>query len=94
MDDNTEVYDSCSATLNGELFVFGGNTQKKQVKNKDYKFDDLLNLLKVSKVIGCGLQRIGDLSYDFQYGTCATYNFPTERILLCFAYDRLQTCER
>ena len=94
MDDNTEVHYSCSATLNGELFVFGGNTQKKQVKNKDYKFDDLLNLLKVSKVIGCGLQRIGDLNYDFYFGTCATYNFPTERILLCFGIDRVQTCER
>ena len=35
MDDDTEVYYSCSATLNGELFVFGGNTQKKQVKQKD-----------------------------------------------------------
>ena len=31
MDDNTEVYQSCSATLNGELFVFGGYNQKKQV---------------------------------------------------------------
>ena len=93
MNDNTEVYDSCSATLNGELFVFGGNTQKKQVKNKDLncKFN---NLLKVSKVIGCELKRIGDLNYDFKFGTCATYNFPTERILLCFALDLLQICER
>ena len=49
-------------------------------------------LLQVSKVIGCGLQRIGDLAFDFVLGTCATYNFPTERILLCFASDRLQTC--
>ena len=35
MDDDTEVYNSCAATLNGELFVFGGNSssndKKKQV---------------------------------------------------------------
>ena len=35
MDEDTEVYESCSATLKGELFVFGGtsstNNRKKQV---------------------------------------------------------------
>ena len=35
IDDDTEVYRSCSATLHGELFVFGGystsNNRKKQV---------------------------------------------------------------
>lgn len=31
MDDDTEVHRSCSSTLNGELFVFGGYTHKKQV---------------------------------------------------------------
>ena len=30
MDDNTEVYRSCSATLNGEIYVFGGVNQGKQ----------------------------------------------------------------
>ena len=35
MDEGTEVYYSCSASLNGELFIFGGgnasNNRKKQV---------------------------------------------------------------
>ena len=35
MDDDTEVFYSCSATLNDELFVFGGysnsNNKRKQV---------------------------------------------------------------
>ena len=32
MGQNTSVYDSCSAKLNGEMFVFGGyESQKKQV---------------------------------------------------------------
>ena len=36
MNDDTEVYGSCSSLLNGELFVFGGyntsNNKRKQVK--------------------------------------------------------------
>ena len=36
MNDDTEVYYSCSSVLNGELFVFGGttasNNRRKQVK--------------------------------------------------------------
>ena len=39
MDDDTEVYYSCSATLNGDLFVFGGtstsNNKRKQVFTSD-----------------------------------------------------------
>ena len=35
INDDTEVYRSCSATLNGEVFVFGGenssNNRRKQV---------------------------------------------------------------
>ena len=31
LDDDTEDYRSCSATLNGELFVFGGRNIKTQV---------------------------------------------------------------
>ena len=36
INDDTEVYKSCSATLNGEVFVFGGfsssNNRKRQVE--------------------------------------------------------------
>ena len=31
INDDTEVYGSCSALLNGELFVFGGYNKKNQV---------------------------------------------------------------
>ena len=37
MDDDTEVNESCSSLLNGELFVFGGvsttNNKRKQVNS-------------------------------------------------------------
>ena len=39
LDDDTQVYRSCSATLNGELFVFGGaatnKNQKRQVNTQN-----------------------------------------------------------
>ena len=33
---NTEVYGSCGATLEGEMFVIGGSDQKRQVNTKDW----------------------------------------------------------
>ena len=30
-DANTEVYGSCTASLNNEMFVFGGHNEKRQV---------------------------------------------------------------
>ena len=36
----TEVYDSCGATLNGEMFVFGGANKKRQVKIKNMQKPD------------------------------------------------------
>ena len=33
-DANTEVYNSCSASLNNEIWVFGGNSKKRQVNFK------------------------------------------------------------
>ena len=82
MSENTEVYRSCSATLKGELFVFGGNSELNNMRKQ------------VSKVMGCGLQRIGDLSYDFYQGACGTYHMPDERILLCFSESYQRQCER
>ena len=36
MDGDTEVYYSCSATLNGDLYVFGGYNRRKQVFSTIY----------------------------------------------------------
>ena len=46
MGPDTSVYKSCSATLNGELFVFGGygSTKNKQVIFLDKKTFYLINL--------------------------------------------------
>ena len=82
MGEDTEVYRSCSATLNGELFVFGGDSESNNMRKQ------------VSKVMDCGLRRIGDLSYDFRQGACGTYYMPDERILLCFSESYQRQCER
>ena len=34
---NTEVYGSCAATLDGEMFVLGGYNKKRQVNTQLYK---------------------------------------------------------
>ena len=34
INDDTEVYKSCSATLNGEVFVFGGSSSSDNKKNQ------------------------------------------------------------
>ena len=41
----TEVHRSCSASINGEFYIFGGLTQTRQI----------------SKIVNCSLARIGDL---------------------------------
>ena len=102
MDEDVQVYRSCSATLHGELFVFGGYAtsmdKRKQVSTLQLSCF-IINLLKnskikVSKVVGCELKRIGELSYEFYQGACGTYSLPEERILLCFSSEARTKCER
>merc|ERR1712131_204815 len=66
---NTDVYHSCSATLNGEMFLFGG-------------YDSFTK--QISKINGCSLELIGQLPFDFERGGCGTFLFPEPRIMLCF----------
>merc|ERR1711917_132856 len=49
--------------------------------------------LQISKIIGCGLTRIGDLGYDFNAGACGTFLFPEQRIILCFGYSGKSKCQ-
>ena len=97
INDDTEVYLSCSATLNGEVFVFGGtstsNNKRKQV-NLNQRLISSLMAIQVSKMVGCELKRIGDLNYEFRKGACGTYNFPEERVMLCFSDKYRSKCER
>ena len=53
-----------------------------------------LGTSQISKIVGCELKRIGNLSYEFYEGACGTYNYPEERILLCFSNEKKKGCER
>lgn len=91
--EESEVWESCSAMLNGNMYIFGGH------RNKDvgYKRNQISKVRNSS----CKLKRLGSLDYDFRWGACGTFKFPensdqkakNERVLLCFADKSEKFCE-
>ena len=65
-DENTEAVHSCGLTWRGQYYIFGGSSKKTQI----------------SKVIGCQLKLIGELSFDHNHGACASV--ADNKIFLCF----------
>ena len=57
---DVEVRSSCLAELNGEHYVFGGDSS---------------HTLQMAKFDGCGLKRMPDLPFTFSQGTCGTYQW-------------------
>ena len=55
IDDDVEVYQSCSLTWRGEHFVFGGWNKRNQI----------------AKIVGCELKNVGELPFEHRYGGCA-----------------------
>ena len=55
IDDDVDVYRSCSLTWRGEHFVFGGYP----------------NEYRIAKIIGCELKNVGELPFSHNYGGCA-----------------------
>ena len=78
LEPETSAYKSCSAMLNGELFVFGGSyitKFNKQVISMIRRKIKSNNENQVSKIMDCELKRIGDLPYAFEMGACGTFLF-------------------
>ena len=67
-DEDAIVHQSCSVTFKNQHFVYGGND------NYSYR--------QISRIDGCQLRRIGDLSFDLNYATCTTVG--NDRIYFCF----------
>ena len=65
-DDTTRAHNSCFVNWKNQLFIFGGSTEQRQV----------------SRLSGYKLERLGDLSFDHQYGACS--NMANMYIFLCF----------
>ena len=97
MGPNTDAYCSCSAKINGEMFVFGGydsNYNKQVIRILQqimiYKKD------KISQIVGCRLERVGELPNKFAYGACGTFEFSSgeERVMFCFPTSGKKKCFR
>ena len=87
MRDDTDVYHSCSAPLNGEYYVFGGEVK---APYPEYDFTR-----QISKVNDCRLKRVGDLPFEFVYGACGTFDVSSEqRVMLCFDMGEQRKCRR
>ena len=54
-DSNTDAYRSCSINWNNQLFIFGGETERRQI----------------SRLTGHKLERIGDLTFDHDFAACS-----------------------
>ena len=94
MGPDTSVAGSCSATLNGEFYVFGGHGSF--IRQVFFCFIALkiIKMLQISKINGCSLERIAQLPHDFEYGACGTFLFPEPRVMFCFAESDRKKCFR
>ena len=64
---NTEVHQSCSVVFNDKMFIFGGQKETRQIAEVSTK---------------CGINRIGDLPFDFVNGACTIIK--GNYLMLCF----------
>ena len=50
----------------------------------------------MSKIVGCTLERFGELPNEFYHGACATFEFSSgeERVMFCFASSGRNKCYR
>ena len=95
---DTSASHSCSAILNGELFLFGGTGSIQ--KQTQVIFLNLITIkiyssFQISKIVGCTLKRIGALPDEFDRGACGTFLFDgDERVMFCFAASNQKKCFR
>ena len=74
----TGAYGSCSAVLDGKMYIFGG------LATIGAGWGNLFN--QISEIDQCGTRRIGDLPIWFFHGGCNTFetNDRGQFVLLCF----------
>ena len=69
---NVEIYQSCSLVFQDKMYVFGGNQKHRQIAEVSLK---------------CGIDRLGDLPFDFVNGACTVIK--DDEIMLCFDFKEL-----
>ena len=88
----TEVENSCGATLNGQHWIIGGYKKKRQVNHLRKSHSNIETVIKISRIDGCNVKRVGTLEFDFKTGACNTYQFEMEKILFCFGPSPDREC--
>ena len=53
---------------------------------------ELNDCVKISRIDGCNIKRIGNLDFDIYGGSCNTYQFDVEKILFCFGGGSERQC--
>ena len=71
-----EVFQSCTLTWKGEHFIIGGSRRRTQI----------------SKIVDCGLEKIGDL--QFSHASVACTNVANNFIYLCFNENNIGDFKR
>ena len=87
----TEAQWGCGVFLKGQFWYLGGSTNRRQVKHF-IKLSNILNFLKVSKIIGCQLVAQPDLPFNFYGGSCNTFRPSDEKTLMCFDSTNSKEC--
>ena len=97
-----ELYGTCSATLKGLFYIFGGTPcnqdgcgnkliVQNQVKWLMYHFPEFIfQIIELKE----SFERVGVLPFAFAYGACGTYAFPDQKVMLCFADTNGKKCWR
>merc|ERR1711990_5666 len=58
LDDSSSIWEACSVDYQGQYYLFGGRFHKRQI----------------SKVDNCGLRHVGSLNFDFNTGSCGSFD--------------------
>ena len=53
---------------------------------------NIKTVIKIGRIDGCNVKRVGTLEFNFKQGACNTYQFEMEKILFCFGSDTDQEC--
>ena len=87
INDDTEVYKSCSATLNGEVFIFGGqnksNNARKQVDLLTLNFTSI-NMFRSQKLLAVSWNELAILITNFTWERVVHTTFPRSESYYAF----------
>ena len=78
-------------TLRGQFWYFGIHSDKRQV-TLEIMISKINYRFKAAKVVGCEMIRQSDLPFDFDRGSCNTFEVPEEKVLMCFGLKSTKNC--